>query len=215
MWAPVWYWIFKYVLIGPLLRVIARPRVVGLDHLPPSGPVIVAANHLAVIDSLILCLVLPRRLGFVAKREYFERPGLIGALQRWFFTAAGQLPIDRAGAAVADEALDTACAILAAGGVWAIHPEGTRSRDRVARRGRTGVMRVAERTGASVLPVGLRGTERINPRGSRRLRPGRVEVVIGRPLHIDFAETDIRAATDRLMQSIVVLSGQRWINEYA
>ena len=84
----MWYALFKYVLIGPALRLLTRPRVVGREHLPAGGPYIVAANHLAMIDSLILCLVLPRRLTFVAKREYFEGTGLLGALQRWFFSAS-------------------------------------------------------------------------------------------------------------------------------
>ncbi|MFT3661554.1 MAG: lysophospholipid acyltransferase family protein [Gordonia sp. (in: high G+C Gram-positive bacteria)] len=211
----MWYRIFKYVLVGPLLRVFVRPRTVGLEHVPGSGPVIVAANHLAMIDSLILCLVLPRRLGFVAKSEYFERPGPVGLLQRWFFTAAGQIPIDRTDSDAAGAALDTACRLLEVGGVWAVHPEGTRSRDGSAHRGRTGTMRVAQRTGAPVIPVGIRGTAAVNPPGSRLLRPGRVEVVIGRPLDVDVDEVGVRAATDLLLDRITVLSGQRYVDRYA
>ena len=169
----MWYPLFKYVLIGPALRLLTRPRVVGREHLPDDGPYIVAANHLAMIDSLILCLVLPRRLTFVAKREYFEGTGLRGAVQRWFFSASGQIPIDRGGAGAAQSSLDTACRILDAGGVWAIHPEGTRSRDGVAHRARTGVMRVAERTGRS-------GDTGRNP-GHRRGEPARQTPAPTRP----------------------------------
>jgi len=208
----VWYPLFKYVLIGPALRLLTRPRVVGREHLPDDGPYIVAANHLAMIDSLILCLVLPRRLTFVAKREYFEGTGLRSAVQRWFFSASGQIPIDRGGAGAAQSSLDTACRILDAGGVWAIHPEGTRSRDGVAHRARTGVMRVAERTGVPVIPVGIRGTAAVNPPGKRLLRPGRVDIVIGRPVTTD---AGIREATDLLMQRIVILAGQEYVDEYA
>ncbi len=125
----MWYRLFKYVLIGPALLVTCRPRIVGRDLLPPTGPVIVAATHSAFIDSLLLCLVLPRRLTFVAKSEYFDRPGLRGRMQRWFFLAAGQTPIDRSGGDRAATTLATATSLVSRGGAWAIHPEGTRSCD--------------------------------------------------------------------------------------
>lgn len=123
----MWYRLFKYVLLGPLLRLLGRPEVEGLRHVPKEGPVIIAANHLAVIDSLYLALVMPRRVTFLAKQEYFTGTGVKGRFQRWFFTASGQVPVDRTGGTAAADALAAATKILRSGGVWAIHPEGTRS----------------------------------------------------------------------------------------
>ena len=214
----MWYWLFKYVLIGPFLRLVARPRVVGLSNFPPTGPVVVAANHLAVVDSLVMVLVLPRRVTFVAKEEYFTGTGIRGCVQRWFFSATGQLSIDRRGGAASASALDEAVAIVGAGGVWGIHPEGSRSRDGLLHRGRTGVMRVALATGAPVLPLALRGTDRVNPPGARLWRPGKVDVVVGQPLALSRfsadSPTDVCEATDHLMATLSRLSGQQYVDSY-
>ncbi|ORM38134.1 lysophospholipid acyltransferase family protein [Williamsia sp. 1135] len=202
----MWYRILKYALVGPALRLTARPLVSGLQHVPRSGPVIIAANHLAVIDSFLLCLVINRRLTFLAKNDYFIRPGVLGALQRWFFTAAGRVPVDRAGGNAATGALDAATAILESGGVWAIHPEGTRSPDGHLHRGRTGVARVAAATGAPVIPVALQGTARVRPWR-------RAHITIGPPS--DLHSNDIRACTDQLMMEIQEMSGQQYVDTYA
>ncbi|MBA4021410.1 MAG: 1-acyl-sn-glycerol-3-phosphate acyltransferase [Gordonia sp.] len=202
----MWYRILKYVLVGPVLRLIARPLVSGLQHVPRSGPVIIAANHLAVIDSFLLCLVIDRRLTFLAKHDYFIRPGVRGALQRWFFTAAGQVPVDRAGGNAATAALDAATAILESGDVWAIHPEGTRSPDGHLHRGRTGVARVAAATGAPVIPIALQHTARLRP--WRRAR-----ITIGPPSAL--RSSNIRICTDQLMMEIREMSGQRYVDTYA
>ncbi|MGC4960270.1 lysophospholipid acyltransferase family protein [Gordonia sp. DT101] len=210
----MWYFIAKYVLIGPLLWLLTRPRVVGREYVPADGPVIVAANHCAFIDSLLLCLVIRRRVTFVAKTEYFDRPGRRGALQRWFFTAVGQIPIDRRGGDRSGDALTTAAQVLADGGVWAIHPEGSRSNDGRVHRGRTGAMRMAEMTGAPVVPIALRGTAAVNPPGRRLLVPGRVAVVVGRPLSVDVESAGPRAATDRLMTELAALAALPYVDEY-
>ncbi|MDL9935686.1 lysophospholipid acyltransferase family protein [Gordonia sp. ABSL1-1] len=203
----MWYWLFKYVLVGPLLWLRYRPRVVGADRIPSAGPVIVAANHRAFVDSLLICFAISRPVYFVAKQEYFAGVGWPARLRRWFFTAAGQIPIDRRGGDHAGAALATATAILDAGGVWAIHPEGTRTPGDRIYRGRTGVMRVAQTTGAAVYPVGIRGT------GGRWAR---ASVVIGAPLGPEVtADLDARAATDRLMADIAVLAAVGVVGEYA
>lgn len=203
----MWYRLFKFVLIGPLLRVIARPRVSGLHHIPETGPVIIAANHLARIDSFLLCLVVNRPLTFIAKHEYFTRPGLRGSAQRWFFSVARQVPVDRIGGDAATAALTAATRILDVGQIWAIHPEGTRSPDGHLHRGRTGVARVALETGAPVIPVALHGSARIRPHH-------RVRITIGAPMDLS-EHSDIRSATDQLMLTIQSLSGQNYVNEYA
>ncbi|TQM30552.1 lysophospholipid acyltransferase family protein [Nocardia bhagyanarayanae] len=213
----MWYRLFKHVLLGPLLRIIGRPEVVGLEHVPRSGPVIVAANHLAVIDSMYLALVLPRRVTFLAKQEYFTGTGWKGRFNRWFFSAAGQVPVDRTGGTAAADALAAATRILEAGGVWAIHPEGTRSPDGRVYRGRTGALRVAIATGAPVVPVVLSGTDRVNPRGSRMWRFAKVRVHFGAPRYYPPAETraDARCETDALMRELARRSGRQYVDSYA
>ncbi|MCM6777192.1 1-acyl-sn-glycerol-3-phosphate acyltransferase [Nocardia sp. CDC159] len=212
----MWYWLLKYVLIGPLLRLLGRPKVEGLRHVPADGPVIIAANHLAAIDSLYLALVLPRRITFIAKQEYFTASGWRGRCHRWVMTATGQVRVDRSGGSAAADALAAAERILESGGIWGIHPEGTRSPDGRIYRGRTGVIRVAMRTGAPVVPVALSGTDRVNPRGRRFLRFARVRISFGRPRYFPPADRPaVRAATDALMLDLAARSGRRYVNRYA
>ncbi|MEV0030505.1 lysophospholipid acyltransferase family protein [Nocardia sp. NPDC050793] len=213
----MWYHLFKHVLLGPLLRILGRPEIVGLEHVPRSGPVIVAANHLAVIDSLYLALVLPRRVTFLAKQEYFTTPGWKGRFTRWFCTVAGQVPVDRTGGTAAADALAAATRILEEGGIWAIHPEGTRSPDGRVYRGRTGALRVAIATGAPVVPVVLSGTDRVNPPGSRMWRFAKVRIHFSAPRYYPPAgtRTDARTETDALMRELARRSGRQYVDSYA
>lgn len=208
----MWFWLLKWVLLGPVVRWYARPRLDG--EMPETGPVIVAANHLAEIDSLVLSLVLPRRPTFIAKSEYFDGGGLRGLAERWLMRATGQIPVDRNGGDPAGAALDAAAALLDAGGVWAIYPEGTRSPDGRLHRGHTGAMRVAQRVPAAVVvPAGIVGTRDVDAPGRRRWRRGRVRIVLGAPLEVDSA--DCRRATDVLIAQIEALSGQEYVDAYA
>lgn len=212
----MWYWLFKHVLLGPLLRLLGRPEVKGLHYIPATGPVIVAANHLAVIDSLYLALVLPRRVTFLAKQEYFTGTGLRGRFNRWFYSVSGQVPVDRTGGNAAADALAAATRILESGGAWAIHPEGTRSPDGRIYRGRTGALRVAVATGAPVIPVVLSGTDRVNPRGSRMWRFAKVRITFGAPRQYPRLDhREVRAATDALMHELASRSGRPYVDEYA
>ncbi|MFF0489959.1 lysophospholipid acyltransferase family protein [Nocardia sp. NPDC004068] len=212
----MWYWLLKYVLLGPLLRLLGRPKVIGLHHVPNEGPVIVAANHLAAIDSLYLALVLPRRITFIAKQEYFTATGLRGRVERWVMTATGQVRVDRTGGSAAADALDAAARILESGGIWGIHPEGTRSPDGRTYRGRTGVIRVAMRTGAPVVPVALTGTDRVNPRNRRLLRFARVRIEFAPPRHfLPTTPEAVRTATDTLMRDLATRSGNHYVDQYA
>lgn len=211
------YWLLKHVLVGPWVRLSCRPVVTGREHVPARGPVIVAANHLAEIDSLVLGLVVPRRITFVAKAEYFTRGPVRGRFYGTLCRATGQIPVDRRGGEAAAAALAAARSILDAGGVWAIYPEGTRSRDGLLHRGHTGVMRVAlAHPDAVVLPVGIAGTP-VDGTGRRR---GRVRVRIGGPMELaTWRETPDdphawRAATDLLMKEIQELSGQEYVDRY-
>ncbi|GAB4589027.1 lysophospholipid acyltransferase family protein [Nocardia sp. IFM 10818] len=210
------YWFLKYVLVGPILRLLGRPRIEGLQHVPKDGPVIIAANHLAVVDSLYLCLVLPRRLTFIAKQEYFTEGGVRGRINRWVMNATGQVPVDRSGGSAGSDSLAAAIRILENGGMWGIHPEGTRSPDGRIYRGRTGVIRVAMHTGAPVVPVVLSGTDRVNPRNRRFLRPAKVRISFGRPRYFRPADQQaVRRATDDLMADIVRRSGRPYVDCYA
>jgi 1-acyl-sn-glycerol-3-phosphate acyltransferase len=216
----VLYWLFKYVLIGPVLWLFGRPTIEGQHHIPKKGPVILAGNHRAVVDSFFLVLMVRRRITFVAKSEYFTGTGVKGAMQRWFFGGAGQVPIDRSGADASRAALDTAIGILDKGGVWGIYPEGTRSPDGCLYKGKTGAIRVALETGAPVIPVVVHGGDAVNPPGTRMWRFSKVRITVGEP--IDFSryrelrgyQAVVRAATDELMTVLCEQSGQEYVDVY-
>lgn len=216
----MWYWLFKYVLIGPFLRIYNRPRVEGLENIPTDGPAILASNHLAAADWLFLPLFAPRRITFLAKAEYFTTPGIKGAFQKWFFTAAGQVPIDRTGADAAESALNTARAQLDKGKLVGLYPEGTRSPDGRLYKGKTGLARLAIESGVPVIPVAMIGTNDVNPPGPLRFKPKKVTVRIGTP--IDFTRFEglggnrfiERAVTDEVMYELMQLSGQEYVDIY-
>lgn len=201
-----------YVGLTPVLRVLTRPEVEGTGHIPPEGPVILASNHLSFCDSLVIPLVVSRRVTFLAKAEYFEGDGVSGTITRRFFDAMGHVPVPRGRGRAALAAIREAQEILAGGAALGIYPEGTRSRDGMLHRGQTGVARLAAMSGAPVVPVGLSGTQRVQPIGSRVLRPHRVRVRFGNPrCYPESAATSataLRTITDEIMAEIAELSGQ-------
>ncbi len=217
----MWYWLFKFVIVGPLLVALGRPTIEGAENIPTHGPVILASNHKAVLDSFYLPLKTPRRITFLAKSEYFTGTGLKGAFQKWFFTAVGQVPIDRTGADAAQDALDAGVRVIEAGKVLGIYPEGTRSPDARLYKGKTGMARLALQTGVQVIPVAMIGTEKMNPIGSRVWRPAKVTIRVGKP--IDFSRFEgmagnrfvERAVTDEVMYDLMLLSGQEYVDVYA
>ncbi len=163
----MFYWLLKWVLLGPALRLVFRPQTEGAEHVPAEGPAILASNHLSYADWLFMPLTLPRRVTFVAKAEYFTSPGIKGWFQKKFFSGAGQVPIDRSGASAAEGALSAAKRILAQGELFGIYPEGTRSRDGRLYRGKTGVARLALETKVPVIPVAVLGTDVVAPPGKK------------------------------------------------
>lgn len=202
-----------------LFRLTCRPRVTGLENVPAEGPYILAANHLSFFDSVLLQALCPRPVAFFAKAEYFTRPGLTGRAQRWFFEAVGSVPVRRGEQAASVAALEDLVRILEDGGGVGIYPEGTRSRDGRLYRGRTGAAWLALTTGAPVVPVGLRDTDRLQPAGSMGFRPHRFTVRMGAPL--DFGQPgrrhslpQRRQATAAIMDAIAALSGQERVDEY-
>jgi len=218
----VLYWVLKHFSLGPLLRLVSRPWVEGLDNVPRSGPAILASNHLSFSDSLFLPLVVPRRITFLAKSDYFTGPGLKGRAKAWFFARAGQVPIDRTNASAAQDAMLAGKRILARGELLGIYPEGTRSPDGRLYRGKTGVARLALEAGVVVVPVAMIDTDKAQPIGSKLPRLGRrVGVRIGRPL--DFSRYEgmagdrfvLRSMTDELMYELMQLSSQEYVDVYA
>ncbi|AGE36800.1 1-acyl-sn-glycerol-3-phosphate acyltransferase [Corynebacterium urealyticum] len=214
------YWWLKHVFIGPWLWIYNRPFTRGLDKPPADGPVIFASNHLAVMDSFYFPLVNKRQLTFLAKKEYFTAPGLVGAIQRWFFSSVGQVPIDRADKSSQEAALQTALRVLEKGDALGMYPEGTRSPDGRLYRGKTGMARIALESGVTVYPVAMINTNKVNPIGSWIPRPYRCGVIVGDP--IDPAEfkgagddyQQARALTDRVMEELAKLSGQEYVKDF-
>ena len=217
----MFYWVLKLVLLGPVLRLVFRPRVEGEEHLPEDGAAILACNHLSYSDWLFMPLTIPRRVTFVAKAEYFNTPGIKGWLQKKFFSGAGQVPIDRSGASAAEGALSSAKRILDQGELFGIFPEGTRSHDGKLYRGKTGVARLALETRVPVIPVAVVGTDVVAPPGKKYGSYTRPVVRFGKPL--DFSryeglENDryiLRSITDEIMYEIMRLSGQEYVDLYA
>ncbi|ATQ28168.1 acyl-phosphate glycerol 3-phosphate acyltransferase [Rhodococcus ruber Chol-4] len=217
----MWYWLFKYVLLGPLLWLMGRPKIEGAENIPTDGPAILASNHKAVLDSFFLPLVVRRRITFLAKSEYFTGTGFKGRFQRWFFSAVGQVPIDRTGADAAQDALNAGVRVLSQGKLLGIYPEGTRSPDGRLYKGKTGIARLALQTGVKVIPVAMIGTDEMNPIGSKMWKPAKVTVRIGEP--IDFSRFEgmsgnrfvERTVTDEVMYALMRLSDQQYVDIYA
>lgn len=215
------YFILKTFVLGPLLRVLFRPWVRGMENIPTTGPVILASNHLSFSDSIFLPLQSRRPVVFLAKSEYFTGNGLKGALTRWFFKSTGQLPIDRSGGKASEASLNTGLKVLSQGQVLGIYPEGTRSPDGRLYRGRTGIARMVLESKAPIIPVAMIDTEKVQPIGKRLPRIRRIGIVVGTPL--DFSRFDgmegdrivLRAVTDEIMYELRKLSGQEYVDAYA
>jgi 1-acyl-sn-glycerol-3-phosphate acyltransferase len=217
----LFYWFLKMIALGPVLKLVFRPRTDGVDHVPEEGPAILACNHLSYADWLFMPLTLPRRVTFVAKAEYFTSPGLKGWLQKQFFSGAGQVPIDRSSADAASGALLSAMKVLGEGHLFGIYPEGTRSHDGRLYRGKTGVARLALETGVPVIPCAVIGTDVVAPPGKKFGTFTRPMVRFGKPL--DFSRYEgmqndryiLRSITDEIMYEIMRLSGQEYVDKYA
>ncbi|MDI6911327.1 lysophospholipid acyltransferase family protein [Nocardioides sp.] len=209
-----------HTVVTPVAKAVWRPRVVGLENVPRTGPVILASNHRSFADSLVIPIVAPRKVVFLAKSDYFAGGGVKGTLQKAWFEGMGMLPVDRDDTKAALASLDTALEVLGRGEAFGIYPEGTRSRDGRLYRGRTGVAHLALTAGAPVVPVGLTGTERLQPVGARLPRIVPVTVRFGRPIEVDGRYDGVpagrarREVTDEIMAAIQELSGQEQAGIY-
>ncbi len=202
-----------------LMKIGFRARVTGLEDFPKSGPVIVASNHKAFLDSVIISALMPRRVAFLAKAEYVNSPGIRGKAMKALFELIDIIPVNRSDQTGRLKALEKGLERLDQGQVFGIYPEGTRSRDGFLYRGRIGVAWLAHKTGAPVVPVGLIGTDKLQPSGSRMIRPVRFTVRVGKPLYFDKlgdqqTGKQRRETTDIIMDHIAQLSGQSRKNEY-
>ena len=204
--------------LTPFLVVLFRPKVKGLRNVPVNGPLIVASNHLSFSDSIFMPLVVPRKVTFLAKSEYFTSPGPKGLLKKLTFIALGQVPVDRSGGRRSEAALITGLKLLAEGRCLGIYPEGTRSPDGRLYKGRTGIARLAIESGAQVVPVAMFNTEKIQPTGTVVPKVMRVEMIFGEPMTFTGDSSDLqylREVTDQIMNRIQELSGQEYVDEYA
>jgi 1-acyl-sn-glycerol-3-phosphate acyltransferase len=209
------------IIAGPFLHTIWRPKVTGIKHIPASGGAILAANHLSFVDSVFLPLMVERPVTFSAKSEYFTASGPAARLMAAYLKATNQLQMDRAGPRAAQDTLEAALALLQAGDLFGIYPEGTRSPDGRLYRGRPGVGWLALKSGLPVIPVGMVGTGRVLPPGSVVPRPGRIEVRIGAPLEFPASTLSAppgkarRLIADQTMDAIQALTGQETVAKFA
>ncbi|WP_436842725.1 lysophospholipid acyltransferase family protein [Streptomyces flaveolus] len=217
----MFYYLLKYVVLGPLLRVVFRPRIEGLEHVPASGPAIIAGNHLSFSDHFLMPAILKRRITFLAKAEYFTGPGVKGRLTAFFFRSAGQIPVDRSGKEAGQAAIREGLGVLREGELLGIYPEGTRSHDGRLYKGKVGVAVMALTAGVPVVPCAMIGTFEAQPPGKivPRIRP--VTIRFGEPLDfsryagMEHEKTVLRAVTDEIVYAILTLSGQEYVDEYA
>ncbi|MFE2048111.1 lysophospholipid acyltransferase family protein [Streptomyces sp. NPDC059459] len=217
----MFYYVLKYVLLGPLLRLLFRPRIEGLDHVPASGAAIIAGNHLSFSDHFLMPAVLRRRITFLAKAEYFTGPGIKGRLTAFFFRSAGQIPVDRSGKEAGQAAIREGLGVLGKDELLGIYPEGTRSHDGRLYKGKVGVAVMALRAGAPVVPCAMIGTFEAQPPGRKIPKLHPVVIRFGEPL--DFSryagmegeKAVLRAITDEIMYAVLTLSGQEYVDRYA
>jgi 1-acyl-sn-glycerol-3-phosphate acyltransferase len=207
--------------LAPALRLVYRPTVIGLEHVPRTGPVILAANHVSFADEIFTPLAARRQVSYFAKAEYFNAPGLKGRAMAAFFENCGHVPVERADTRSAASVIDIGVDLLREGRALGIFPEGTRSPDGQLHKFRTGVARLAIRSGAPVVPVGLVGTRDVQPPGDRRWHRVPVAVHFGPVLQFGhLAEQErsarvLRDVTETIRECVQDLSGQEYVDSFA
>jgi 1-acyl-sn-glycerol-3-phosphate acyltransferase len=213
----MFWFLMKYVFLGPLVRALVRPKAIGLENIPADGPAILAANHQSFLDDLVLPLVVPKRkVVFLAKADYFDKWYL-----RWFFKGANVIPVRRESKSDSEAALRAGVQALSEGQLVGIFPEGTRSPDGRLYRGKTGVARMALEARVPVIPVAITGTYEAMPYDRKVPKPGRVTLRFGKPLsferHFEVARDRfvLRSVTDEIMYEIMLMSGQEYVDDYA
>jgi 1-acyl-sn-glycerol-3-phosphate acyltransferase len=208
-------------LAGPFLRLLGRPEIMGVEHIPAEGGAILASNHLSIVDSIFLPFMVDRPVTFAAKAEYFTGTRPIDRITSAYMRATNQISVDRAQARAGQDMLEAALGLLREGALFGIYPEGTRSPDGRLYRGRTGIGWLALNSGLPVIPVAMSGTDRVLPPGHRVPRAAKIRITVGKPLTFESyrdlpsAARQRRAVTDEVMRSIQALSGQEYVPMYA
>ena len=181
-------------------RFVFGLTVRGAENVPSEGPLIVASNHSQYADPVLVCVAVPRRLQWMAKKQLFAFPF------RRFFEFIGSFPVDREGGGRA--AIRAALAFLAEGWALGIFPEGTHRGDGASKKAKSGVVVLSVRSGAPVLPVYVGKI----PGPLSRLRGEKLHIFVGEPIDLDRAlrgGVAYRAAADEVMRTIYALPGQR------
>lgn len=208
-------------VVAPVGRRLWSIEVHGLDRLPTDGPAILCPNHISFLDSAFLMMIAPRNISFVGKAEYMD-----SWKTKFLFPMLGMIPIDRSGGDKSQAALDAAEAVLRRGELFGIFPEGTRSRDGCLYKGRTGAARLASKVGCPIYPVGIVGTDLIQPPDARAPKLFKqCSITIGRPVrperHVqsgvpeDEQHLSWRSMIDEVMFEIREMTGQVYKNVYA
>jgi 1-acyl-sn-glycerol-3-phosphate acyltransferase len=212
---------FSRALAGPILHMLWRPLIVGAENIPAHGGAILASNHLSIVDSFFLPLMLDRPVTFAAKSEYFTGTRPVDRLTAFYLRRTRQLSVDRSGTRAARGMLEAALELVRRGELFGIYPEGTRSPDGRLYRGRTGIGWLALASRLPVIPVAMIGTDYVLPPGRVIPRIGPVEVRVGKPMtfehHADgqAPAKARRAVTDEVMRAIGELSAQAYAPMYA
>jgi 1-acyl-sn-glycerol-3-phosphate acyltransferase len=209
------------LLAYPLVRAYFRPEVTGVEYVPPAGAAIIAANHLSAADEVFTPVCARRQVSYFAKAEYFTQPGLRGRFVARSFREFGHIPVDRDATHAAAATIQTGTELLAQGKALGIYPEGTRSPDGRLYKFRTGVARLALRSGAPVIPVGLIGTNQVLISGDRRWHRVPIAVHFGAPLDFsgraeeERSSPTLREITETVRAAVQRLSGQEYVQHFA
>lgn len=204
-------------VLWPIARRLWKLHLSGYERLPAEGPAILCPNHISFLDSAFLMLTVPRRISFVGKAEYMD-----SWKTRHLFPMMGMIPIDRSGGEKSAAALEAAEAVLRRGELFGIFPEGTRSRDGYLYKGHTGAARLALKVDCPIFPVGIVGTDRIQPPDAKMPKLfGECSITIGRPVSVERYRSRaddrlvLRQIIDEVMFEIREMTGQEYRNVYA